>query len=148
MRFFTFAELCKSDTATKHGIANVPSLQERENLMALVENVLDPLRESLGRPIIVTSGYRSAALNKVTRGAANSQHTRGEAVDIVVSGLRPLQICQTVLANEIPFDQMIDEFSRWVHISFRSDGKNRGQYLMARKELNSTRYTEIWRNKE
>lgn len=147
MRFFTFAELCKSDTATKHGIANVPSLQERENLIALVENVLDPLRESLGRPIIVTSGYRSPALNKVTRGAANSQHMRGEAVDIVVSGLKPFQICNTVLTNKIPFDQMIDEFDRWVHISYRRDGKNRGQYLMANKVKGATRYREIMRIK-
>lgn len=82
MKFFTIRELTKSDTAKRHGIANNPSKEEEKNLVALVDNILDPLREAYGKPIIVTSGYRCEELNRLVGGSKTSQHRVGMAVDI------------------------------------------------------------------
>ncbi|MGC7990856.1 D-Ala-D-Ala carboxypeptidase family metallohydrolase, partial [Salmonella enterica] len=82
MKYFTISELCNSVTAVKFGIDNTPGREVTDSLTALVNNILDPLRERYGKPIKVTSGYRSPKLNRVVRGAPNSQHMVGEAVDI------------------------------------------------------------------
>ena len=85
MKYFTISEMIKSETALKHGIWNGASLEVEENLRALVEQVLDPLRERYGKPIRVTSGYRCPRLNTLVGGSPNSQHMKGEAADIVGS---------------------------------------------------------------
>lgn len=82
MKYFTIAELTKSLTAIRRNIDNTPSEEIRRSLTALVDNILDPLREAYGKPIIVTSGYRCDKLNKAVKGAASSQHVKGEAADI------------------------------------------------------------------
>lgn len=82
MKYFTINELCKSNTAKQYKINNIPSEEVEKNLILLVENVLDPLREAWGRPIIVNSGYRSSELNSKIGGAKSSQHLTGCAVDI------------------------------------------------------------------
>ena len=82
MKYFSIQELTKSATAVRKGIKNDPSIQVCKALTALIENVLDPLREAYGKPIIVTSGYRCEKLNKAVGGAASSQHVKGEAADI------------------------------------------------------------------
>lgn len=82
MKFFTLKELIKSTTAIARGILNVPNGKEEANLVALIDNVLDPLREAYGKPIIVTSGYRSEQLNRMLGGAKTSQHLKGQAADI------------------------------------------------------------------
>lgn len=74
MKFFSIKELTKSTTAQQKGIKNVPSKEQEQNLIALIENVLDPLREAYGKPIVVTSGFRCKELNKAVGGAASSQH--------------------------------------------------------------------------
>jgi len=78
MKYFTLEELC----TTKTGITNIPSWQAVENLKALVNNVLDPIREDWGKPIIVTSGFRCKAVNDKVGGVATSQHTKGQAADL------------------------------------------------------------------
>jgi len=87
MKYFTISEFIKSDTALKMRIWNGANKEIEENIRALVDNVLDPLRELYGHPIDVTSGYRCPKLNNAVNGAPNSQHMRGEAADIVA---RPL----------------------------------------------------------
>ena len=82
MKYFTIKELTRSTTAQLRGIDNTPSQQVINNLTALVENVLDPLREAWGAPIHVNSGYRCPALNKAVSGVPASQHMLGEAADI------------------------------------------------------------------
>ena len=82
MKYFTIRELTRSATATAEKIDNTPSQAVVDKLTALIENVLDPLREAWGAPIIVTSGYRSPALNRAVKGAPTSQHVLGEAADI------------------------------------------------------------------
>ena len=82
MKHFTISELLKSDTALKHKLWNGAPKEAEENLRALVDEVLDPLREAYGKPVRVNSGYRCPLLNRLVGGSPNSQHTRGEAADI------------------------------------------------------------------
>lgn len=83
MKHFTFSEFVRSETATKKGIDNaIPNVQVENNIKALVDRVLDPLREFLELPIIINSGYRSPALNRAVGGSKNSQHMYGQAADI------------------------------------------------------------------
>ena len=88
---FTLQELCASRTAEKHGILNVPSELEVESLRRLCEGCLEPLREAIGLPVIITSGFRTKALNdKLAHASSTSQHMRGEAADLYI-GQSPVQ---------------------------------------------------------
>lgn len=130
MKYFTIHELTRSDTAIAKGISNVPTEKEKRALEALVENVLDPLREAYGKPIRISSGYRSPALNRAVGGVSNSQHVAGEAADIsVASKTENEKLFNLIQSLGIPFDQLIDEkgFS-WVHVSYR-EGRNRKEVL-------------------
>ncbi len=84
MKYFTIKELTRSATAQHLGIDNTPPASAVKALHALVENVLDPLRQAWGGPIMVNSGYRCPELNKLVGGTPYSQHQRGEAADITV----------------------------------------------------------------
>ena len=124
---FTFAEFERRDTARLRGIDNtIPGGSVRQAVRLLVLNVLQPLRDALGKPVYINSGYRCPALNAAVGGVPDSQHTKGEAADISASD--PLLIAQSVLRNGIPFDQMI-LYSTFVHISYRASGPQRGQIL-------------------
>lgn len=122
MKFFTIQELTKSTTAQQKGIKNIPSKEQEQNLIALMENILDPLREAYGGPIIVTSGYRCPALNKAVGGAKNSQHMTGQAADIrTVKDTRAenKKLFDLIQKLKLPFDQLIDEHNfDWVHVSY------------------------------
>jgi hypothetical protein len=132
MKYFSMQELTASATARRKGIDNTPDASARVALTALVSNLLDPLREKWGAPIIVTSGYRSAKLNKAVGGAARSQHCKGQAVDIrTVSDKRAdnKRLFNFILLSGLPFDQLIDEYDYdWVHLSFVQSA-NRKQVL-------------------
>lgn len=129
MKHFTIKELSHSDTALAKGIDNFPTAEAISNLTKLVDNVLDPLREKYGKPIRVSSGYRSAILNRSVNGATSSQHRLGEAADITTGSKDENRRLFAIIKNELLFDQLIDEkdFS-WVHVSFR-EGRNRKQVL-------------------
>lgn len=129
MKYFTIKELCHSATAVQRGLDNTPTAEVISNLTQLVNNVLDPLREKYGKPIKVSSGYRSAAVNRSVNGATSSQHRLGEAADITVGSKEGNKLLFDIIKKELPFDQLIDEknFS-WVHVSFR-EGRNREQIL-------------------
>lgn len=130
-KYFTINELAKSDTANAKGINNTPCKCAESNLNALIDNVLDVLREAYGKPIKVNSGYRCEALNKAVRGAKNSQHLVGEAVDITGgSKAENKRIFELAKTMNLPFDQLIDERDySWIHISYKQNGKNRLQVL-------------------
>lgn len=129
MKYFTIKELSHSDTAMARGIDNYPTSEAISNLTKLVGNVLDPLREKYGKPIRVSSGYRSPILNRSVNGATSSQHIFGKAADITTGSKEGNRELYDIIRKELPFDQLIDEknFS-WVHVSFR-DGRNRKQTL-------------------
>ena len=122
MKWFTLKEFVKSNTAARLGINNNPSEDVKKNIELLVEKILDPLRESFGKPIIVTSGYRCKELNKAVGGAAKSQHMSGEAADIRTvedSKSANKELFKLIIKLGLPFDQLINEHDYdWVHVSY------------------------------
>lgn len=117
---FSINELCYSDTAKKYGIKNIPSISECDNLLNLIFYVLQPLRDKLGKPVIINSGYRCKALNYKVGGVANSQHLTGQAADIRVNGCTPSRLIDFIKTSDIEYDQLINEGS-WVHISYNKN---------------------------
>jgi len=116
---FSLAEFTTSQTAARRGIDNTPPPE----VMAALHRTalgLEMVRALIQAPIQITSGYRSPALNKAVGGSARSQHTRGEAADIVAPGFgTPAELVRAIVAHpEIAFDQCILEFGSWCHISF------------------------------
>jgi zinc D-Ala-D-Ala carboxypeptidase len=140
------AEVTRSETAKRNGISNMPTPEHLENFKKLAENVFQPIREHFGVPIHISSGYRSAALNKAVGGSASSQHCTGEAIDIDMDGtdITNAQIFHFIKDN-LNFDQLIAEFPvnsnpAWVHVSYESTGKQRKQILVAKKVGGATKY--------
>lgn len=131
MKYFTIQELTKSATASRRGINNTPDESVKRNLNLLIDNILDPLREAYGAPIIVTSGYRCGRLNKAVGGAAKSQHMYGQAADIRTVSDKPSdnkKLFDLIRELKLPYDQLIDEYGyNWVHVSYSS--RHRRQIL-------------------
>ena len=129
MKYFTLDELAHSNVARTKRIDNTPNEQQNKALVALVDNVLDPLRDLFGKPVLVSSGFRSNDLNRAVGGAATSQHMKGEAADIYTGTKEGNKKLFELIRDNLPFDQLIDEkdFS-WVHVSFKEIG-NRKQIL-------------------
>ena len=125
---FNLAELCASDTATAKGIDNTPTVEATHNLCQLMTEVLEPAREKLGKPIIVTSGYRCPALNKAVGGVGNSQHMTGQAADLVCSKYEDKRRLFDILSS-MDIDQLLWETNskgtQWIHVSFVGHGVNR-----------------------
>ena len=144
---FSLEEMTVSEIAVRHGIANKPSDEAVGNLRALCVHVLEKVRDLADSPIIVSSGYRSPTLNSLIGGAPNSQHTRGEAADIRCKDLDQPELFARIRASNIVFDQLIDEFGSWVHISFTADRTNRGDVLRARRVNGATKYTRLKKSK-
>lgn len=140
-KHFTLAELTHSQAAARKGLKNEPDAAALESLQLLVRNVLDPLREALGRPIVVSSGYRSPLVNRTVGGASSSQHVLGQAADITVPGMHVTEVVARIRALGLPFDQLIDEFGSWVHVSHGP--RNRRQTLRARRTTAGTKYEAI-----
>ena len=120
MKYFSIMELCRSRVAERKKIKNEPTKAIEKNLEALVENVLDPLREAWGRPIHVNSGYRCAELNKAVGGSPTSHHVKGMAADITAGDtVANIKLYKLVLQLGLPFTQLIDEqHFTWIHISY------------------------------
>ena len=129
MKYFTIKELTKSATAEAKKLDNTPTKEAEQNLTTLVDKVLDPLREIYGKPIIVTSGYRSPEVNRSVNGATSSQHALGEAADISVGSKEENKKLFDIIKEQLPFDQLINEYDySWIHVSYR-EGRLRKQIL-------------------
>ena len=131
---FTLEEMTKSGSASRLRIDNTPPEDVVKNLTNLCIHVLEKVRLNYGRPVIVNSGYRSPALNKVIGGSKNSQHMSGQAADIEVPGIDNKFLFHWIRDN-LQFDQLILEFykpgipdSGWVHVSWNPN-TNRRQIL-------------------
>ena len=127
---FALEEFTRSKTANQKGISNQPGPAEIAALAALVQNVLQPLRDAVGFPINITSGYRSPQLNAAIGGATNSQHVKGQAADLVSQDNAKLF---NYIMQNLPFDQLIweagnDSQPEWVHVSYKPSF-NRKQVL-------------------
>lgn len=137
---FSLEELTK----TNLNLPNIPSEKEITNLKELVTNVLQPVRDLLGSPICVNSGFRSRLLNKSMGGAVNSQHCKGEAADLDIVDNAHLF---NLIRQHLPFDQLIWEGGNnrqpaWVHVSYRATG-NRKQVLRMRVVDGIKKYTVL-----
>lgn len=106
---FTLQEFVVSNTAIRKGIDNTPSAEVVKNLRELCNQVLEPLRVKLSKPIKITSGYRSERLNKVVGGSKHSQHIEGKAADIQVAGMSTEELFQ-FCKEHLNYDQLIQEF--------------------------------------
>lgn len=143
----TLAEVIRSESAKRKGISNMPTPEHIENFKLLATKIFQPIREHFGIPIHISSGYRSAALNKAIGGSKTSQHCSGEAIDIDMDGT---SITNAAIFNYIKdnleFDQLIWEFGTktnpdWVHVSYETTGKQRKQILVASKVSGKTVYS-------
>lgn len=144
--YFTLEELTFSQLAIRKRLDNTPSDAAFEALRALCLNVLDPLRTHLGRPLQVTSGYRSGPVNAALGAALGSAHARGQAADLVCPGISAHELFHEVLRAGVPFDRLILE-GGWVHVSFDAARKRqRGQILVAEFAADGTRYVELDRS--
>jgi zinc D-Ala-D-Ala carboxypeptidase len=132
---FDLSEFTRSDTASRLGINNTPNAEHVENLRALSEAVLQPFRDAVGKPVRITSGYRSAGpggLNEAVNGAALSQHTTGQAADFIVDGLSAQKAADLIDELGLPYDQLIHYAASrggHTHVSHRKSGNNRKQRL-------------------
>lgn len=120
---FTWHDFIKSGTASRLHLDNTPTVEAVKNIRLLVNHVLDPLVEKLGRPVIITSGFRSPEVNVnlPRQGSKDSQHMKGQAADIFVTGLSAEQLAVAIASLNIPFDQLIwydKALGGQVHISF------------------------------
>ena len=149
-KYFTLAELTPSGTAKRLGIKNDPTPAHLECLKGLSVNVLDKVREHFGKPIWISSGYRSKALNEVTPGSsATSQHCSGEAADLDQDGRGTGVTNKMVfdyIKDHLTFDQLIYEYGTdanpdWVHVSWESTGKQRKQVLRCTRVNGKPVYT-------
>ena len=146
---FNLSELTKSQTAERRGIPNNPSPGQIDNLKELCMNVLQPIRSNFDKPVIVSSGYRSAEVCVAIGSSITSQHTEGKAADIEVPGIDNKELAEWIKHN-LEYDQLILEFykdgepdSGWVHVSYDSDD-NRKQNLRAYKDDNNKTQYKPW----
>ena len=124
---FDWKEFTKSDTATRlHIINEVTTWEVRDNIKALVDNILQPLRDAWGQPLFINSGYRCLKLNAAVGGVPTSQHVMGMAADVGCSN--PYELAKLAVKLKLDFDQLI-VYPTFVHFSHDKDGRNRGQIL-------------------
>lgn len=124
MKYFCITELTASATALREGIDNRPSKCAYHLLHVLVDQLLDPIREAWGEPIVVSSGYRCKELNTLIGGVKNSHHILGCAADIIAGNRADHRrlfrlIVKMQQEGRIKFTQLILEGDgRWIHISY------------------------------
>lgn len=124
-KHFSLEELTVSQAAARTGISNQPSPEVLDNL-TYTATQMELVRDLLGAPINVNSAYRSPEVNKLVKGAKNSQHVEGKAVDFISPSFgTPRQIVEKIKGSNIVYDQLIHEFNSWVHISFIKQGSRR-----------------------
>ena len=124
---FSLAELERSQTALRLGLDNRAPQEAVERLALLCTEVLQPIRDHFGA-VHISSGYRGPALNARIGGSRRSQHVRGEAADIVIAGVTPIEVCRWIEGAAIDFDQLIYE-GAWTHVSYSP--QHRRQVLTA-----------------
>ena len=139
------SEVIRSESAKRNGISNMPTQDHIENFKILATKVFEPIREHFGVPIRISSGYRSSALNKCVGGSETSQHSSGEAIDIDQdqTTITNKQVFDYIKDN-LAFDQLINEFNySWVHVSYKANGKQRGEVWETYKVKEETKYRLI-----
>lgn len=147
----SLSELIRSDSAKRLGVTNMPTEEHIINLKALAENIFEPIRNHFRCPIFISSGYRSAELNKALNGAKTSQHLKGEAIDIDMDGSSngvTNAMVYDFITSKLDFDQVIWEHGNtenpaWVHVSFKKNGPQRHEILRAVLVDGGTKYVRV-----
>jgi len=120
---FTLEELEFSETATRLGINNKVPEQLMDNIMILAKGLQD-VRKLLGTPLYISSGYRCIELNNILKSKPTSAHVKGLAADFRPSGNHNIDSAvAAIVGSDIPYDQVINEYNQWVHISFAESGR-------------------------
>lgn len=117
---FTFGEFLRSEAAVRHGLDNTPSATHLANILGVLVPGMQRIRDELGVPVQITSGYRAPAVNRAVGGSASSQHQLGLAADFVAPRFgSPRAIARHLQPRmeELRIDQLIFE-GTWVHVSF------------------------------
>ena len=147
----SLSELIRSDSAKRLGVTNMPTPEHIINLKALAENIFEPIRAHFRCPIYISSGYRSAELNKALNGAKSSQHLKGEAIDIDMDGSSngvTNAMVYDFIITKLDFDQVIWEHGNtenpaWVHVSYKKNGPQRHDILRAVLIDGGTKYVRV-----
>ena len=146
---FELAELIKSQVAERKGIPNNPSPDQIDNLKSLCINFLQPIRSEFDKPVIISSGFRSAELCIAIGSKPTSQHAEGKAADLEIPGVDNMELAMWI-KNNLNFDQLILEFykdgepnSGWIHVSWNGDD-NRNQTLRAMRNDNDKVVYKPW----
>lgn len=145
-KYVSYNEVTHSNQATALRIGNIPNAEQLGNLKLVCTNIFDKVREHFGKPIGISSGFRSVELNTRIGGSKSSSHMEGKALDIdadIHGGLNNKELFDWI-KNNCTFDQLIWEFGSenapsWVHVSWNKEG-NRGQILRAVKSGGRTVY--------
>ena len=132
-KYISYNEATKSQTAIRHGIKNEPTAEQLQHMKIVGTTCFDPNREFYGKPLRVSSFFRSLELNRKVGGAKNSQHLKGQAIDIDAGSKIENKKLFDFAKDNLEFDQLIFEYGdnsgpEWVHISY-NHGKNRKQVL-------------------
>ena len=148
-KHISYKEGVYSRTATRLNIKNNPNAEQMKNMIAIAEEVFEPLRAYVGGPIKINSFFRSPELNKAIGGSGKSQHCHGQAIDLDDTFGRCTNAEMFEFIREhLDFDQMIWEFGNddnpdWVHVSYVSPKDNRNRCLLAYKDNGKTKYSII-----
>jgi len=148
-KHISYKEGVYSRTAMRRGIKNNPNAEQMENMVAIAEEVFEPLRAWVGGPIKINSFFRSPELNKAIGGSGKSQHCHGQAIDLDDTfGKATNAEMYNFIKKNLDFDQMIWEFGDddnpdWVHVSYVSPDQNRNRCLKAYKKSGKTNYEII-----
>ena len=127
---FSYREFEASDKADEKGICNViTNFEVRDAIKALVDTVLQPLRDAWGKPLHINSGYRCQELNREVGGMPTSQHVKGEAADVACD--KPVELARLAKALHLPYDQMI-LYPNFIHLSYTLERANRKQILYSK----------------
>ena len=122
---FSIKELIHSDIAIKNNIDNTPNIEQLDNLVNLIFYCLQPIRDKIKKPMIITSGFRCKKVNNLANGTINSNHLTGCAADFHIKGMTIKQIIDFILKSGIEFDELGNEYNKWVHIAYRHKNNRR-----------------------
>lgn len=127
---FNYSEFELSATAKAHKIDNRIPSDVKPHVKEFVTTILQPLRDETGKVITISSGYRCKAVNDLTPGSSStSQHVKGEAADIKIAGMKPVEIAQKIYDMDLPYDQLI-VYNNFVHVSHKYNSRYQRKMLL------------------
>lgn len=150
-KHLSLAEMVNSDTAKRNNINNNPTAEHLENMKYLAEKVFEPIREHFGIPILISSGYRSKALNQHIKGSLSSFHSKGCAIDIDMDNttITNKELFHWIKDN-LQYTELIWEFGNkdnadWIHVGIVKGREKEKETLVATKEKGKPVY-RLWKN--